>query len=165
MISVNAGLVSTWKMMGRLVWMLMNAPLPSLVASAASTPMGPTGASVWTVMSLWIATQTHAKLYQVSLIVVFSIWSISSHNSTSPVMLCILYFSRGALSHHGRPPWDPQTECGWFKLHHLKTGNLNLFKVTVFVKSFDLCLPACESVLGRIIVKNISIYSVLGIVL
>lgn len=137
-ISVNAGLVSTWKMMGRLVWMLMNAPLPSLVASAASTPMGPTGACVWTGMNLWIATTTHAKRYQVSSIVVFSFWRISSHKTFSPLMPSILYFSWGALSHYGRPPRDPQAECRWFKLHHLKTGNLYLHRNLYLIKNIIL---------------------------
>lgn len=82
-ISVNAGLVSTWRMMGRLVWMLTNAPLPFLVASAALTLMVPTSACVWMATKRWSATLTPAKLCQVSLIFDLSARRFSMHNSES----------------------------------------------------------------------------------
>lgn len=66
-ISVNAGLVSTWRMMGRRVWMLTNAPLPFLVASAASTLTALTNACVWMATKHWTETPIHARLWQVSL--------------------------------------------------------------------------------------------------
>lgn len=120
-ISVNAGLVSTWRMMGRLVWMLTNAPLPFLVASAASTLMAPTSACVLKAMRPWSATPIHARLCQVSLIFDLSTCRNSVH-PTGPLTLHIPHFSWRAFSHYGRPPRDPEAECGWLKLHHLETG-------------------------------------------
>lgn len=55
-------------MTGRLVWILMNAPLPFLVASAASTLMAPTSACVWMATKPWSAVPIHARLCQVRLI-------------------------------------------------------------------------------------------------
>lgn len=41
---------------------------------------------------------------------------------TGAVTLYCPSSSRGAFSHNGRPPGDPEAECGWFKLHHPETG-------------------------------------------
>lgn len=67
-ISVNVGLVSTWRMMERLVWMLMNAPPLFLVASDVSTLMAPTSACVLMAMKPWSEPLIHAKLCLVSLL-------------------------------------------------------------------------------------------------
>lgn len=46
----------------------------------------------------------------------------NSVRPTGPLTLHIPHFSWRAFSHYGRPPWDPEAECGWLKLHHLETG-------------------------------------------
>lgn len=122
-ISVNAGLVSTWRMMARLVWISTNAPLPFLVANAASTPMAPTSACVWMATKPWSATPTHARLCQVSLIFDLSTCRIAVPNCpTSPLTLHPPHFRWRTFSHYGGSPRDPEAECGWLKLHHLETG-------------------------------------------
>lgn len=122
--SVNAGRVSIWRTTGRRVWMLTNAPPPSRAASAASTRTAPTSACVWTVTKPWSATLMCARLCQVSQ------GGSSLHLQdirvplplSCPLTLRVPHFSWRAFSHHGRPPRDPEAECGWFKLHHLETG-------------------------------------------
>lgn len=44
-------------------------------------------------------------------------------SSICPLISCVPHFSWRAFPHNGRPPWDPETECRWLKLHHLETGN------------------------------------------
>lgn len=123
-ISVNAGLVSTWRMMGRLVLILMNAPLPFLAASAASTLTAHTSACVWMATKPWSGIPTHARPCQVSLISSqFGEFQCLPVCSTRSLMSFVPHFSWRAFSHNGRPPWDPETECRWLKLHHLETGS------------------------------------------
>lgn len=66
-ISVNAGQVSTWRMMARLVWTSTSAPPLSPAASDASTPMAPTSAYVWMATKPWNAAPICARLCPVSL--------------------------------------------------------------------------------------------------
>ena len=59
--SVSAGQVFVWSMMGRRVWTLTSAVPAYLAASAASTPMAPSGVSVWMDTKPWSATPTPAR--------------------------------------------------------------------------------------------------------
>lgn len=91
-ISVNAGLVSTWRMMEKLAWMLTNALLPFLVASDASTLTDPTSACVWMATKPWNATPIYAKLCRVSLLCGpspcrFSVRNCESQQSTDTKLL------------------------------------------------------------------------------
>lgn len=79
-ISVNAGPVSTWRMMARLAWTSTSAPPLSPAASDASTPTAPTNAYVWMAMKPWDATPTCARLWPVSLMLTLTPRSkISKH--------------------------------------------------------------------------------------
>lgn len=99
MISANVGLVSTWRMMGRLVWILMNAPLPFLVVSAASTLMAPSNAFVWMVMKPWSAILIHAKLFRVSLciLLLFHFFSQYGKFQFSSTVWILQYVSSKAI--------------------------------------------------------------------
>lgn len=73
--SVNAGLVSTWRMMARLAWTSTSVPRLSPAASDASTPMAPTSAYVWMAMKPWNATPMCARLCPVSVMLTITLAS------------------------------------------------------------------------------------------
>lgn len=124
--SVNVGLASIWRMMGRPAWISTNARLPFLAASAASTPMAHSSACASMATKPWSEIPIHAKLCRVRHAIIPSKRSEVQQRSTvssSPLMSRVPDFSRGAVSDYGRPPWDTEAERRRLKLHHLETGD------------------------------------------